>query len=110
MGCIEVYYFRKGWVKLNTDGAANLVTYIASYGGLIRDEESRWIYGFTKPLGNRSAFTIECWSALCGLQEVWKMGYRRIPMECDSKTLIQCLSTENKNQIPIIQAIRNMLL
>ena len=67
---------------------------MASCGRLIRDEDKKWIYGFTKLLGTCFAFITKCWSALCGLQEA---GYRQIQMKCDSKTPIYCLYSKTKN-------------
>ena len=37
-----------GWVKINTDGASKGNPGDAGCGGLIRDEEGRWLVGFTK--------------------------------------------------------------
>ena len=52
--------WEKGWVKLNTDGAANAITKTAGCSGLLRDADGRWICGFTKPLGCYSTFSAEC--------------------------------------------------
>ena len=61
MGSIEVSWIplREGWVKLNTDGAANGETKIAGCGGLLRDVDGRWICGFTEPLGSCFTFITE---------------------------------------------------
>ena len=112
MGSIEESWIppREGWVKLNTDGAANAVNKTAGCSELVRDVDGRWIGGFAKPLGCCYAFLVECWGALCGLNEVWKMGLGRILLESDSKALIQCLSGNNNHRNPIILAIRNLLV
>ena len=93
MGHIKVCWNTpyEGWVKLNIDGAAHFDSNLAGYGGLVRDENGRWIIGFAKPPDSCSTFIVECWGALCRLHEAWKMGYRRVQLECDSKSLIQCI-------------------
>lgn len=46
------------WVKLNRDGACKGGN-IASCGGIIRGSDGEWIGGFTKFIGNCSAFVVE---------------------------------------------------
>ena len=54
-------------MKLNIDGVAYSDSNHAGCGGLVQDENGRWLFGFTKSLGYCSAFIIECWGSLCGL-------------------------------------------
>ncbi|KAL4272858.1 hypothetical protein GQ457_13G019130 [Hibiscus cannabinus] len=37
-----------GWIKINTDGSRNTSTGLASCGGVGRDSNSRWCFGFAK--------------------------------------------------------------
>ena len=41
-----------GWLTLNTDGSA----------GLVRDENSDWVIGFARRIGNTSSFLAELWA------------------------------------------------
>ncbi|KAL4358598.1 hypothetical protein AHAS_Ahas09G0302700 [Arachis hypogaea] len=48
----------KGWLKLNVDGASVANAGKAGCGGLLRDENGKWVAGFTHTIGN-SAFITE---------------------------------------------------
>ena len=48
-----------GWLKLNTDGAANGVMGLVGGGGVVRDENGNWVIGFSRRLGNASSFLAE---------------------------------------------------
>ncbi|KAL4281270.1 hypothetical protein GQ457_03G031680 [Hibiscus cannabinus] len=50
-----------GWIKINTDGSRNISTGLASCGGVGRDSESRWCFGFAKGIGSCSCFEAEFW-------------------------------------------------
>ena len=91
-----------GWVKLNMDAATNLEANGAGCGGLLRDETRRWIWGFSRPLGSYTAFTTECWGILCGLQEAWRRGFKKVQVECDSKALVHSISDEGQHQNHLI--------
>ncbi|PNX62683.1 ribonuclease H, partial [Trifolium pratense] len=51
-----------GWYCLNTDGAAKGIDGLTGCGGLVRDENGRWIRGFSRNLGIASAYMAELWS------------------------------------------------
>lgn len=53
------------WVKLNSDGTCknNLVD---GYGGVIKDENGKWLGGFSKYLGPCNAFMDEMWGLFEG--------------------------------------------
>lgn len=45
-----------GWVEVNTDASVNRAVGEAACGGLIRDVDGRWIYGFANKVGHLSGF------------------------------------------------------
>ena len=52
-------------VKLNTDGSSLGNPGLAGGGGLIRDEEGKWIAGFARKIGKTTSFFAE----LCALRD-----------------------------------------
>ena len=45
-----------GWKKLNTDGASKGNLGLVGCGGVVRDENGRWIAGFSRRIGVTSSF------------------------------------------------------
>ena len=41
-----------GWMKLNTDGSSLSNLSLARGGGLVRNEEGRWLVGFARKIGS----------------------------------------------------------
>ncbi|XP_057744794.1 uncharacterized protein LOC130962625 [Arachis stenosperma] len=84
----------EGWVKLNTDGSSQGNMRRAGCGGLVRNENGRWVAGFTCRIGNCTAFTAELWGVMEGLKLAWTMGMKRIIVECDSTAVVKLLNGE----------------
>ncbi|KAF7834749.1 ribonuclease H [Senna tora] len=71
--------------KVNVDGAAtNGVIPMSSCGGVIRDEQGRYVGGFVKNLGSCSCFTTELWGVVSGLEAARHYGLQRVIIEMDS--------------------------
>ncbi|GMJ08920.1 hypothetical protein like AT5G42905 [Hibiscus trionum] len=49
----------RGWLKVNVDGARTTASGLAFCGGLGRDEDGQWRFGFSKKIGVCSAFEAE---------------------------------------------------
>lgn len=60
---------------------------MAGAGGLLRNEDGAWIHGFAHNIGIASASMAEFCGVFIGLRRCWNMGYRRIMVEVDSKTV-----------------------
>ena len=56
-----------GWKKFNTDGSCLSGSNRAGCGGLVRDEHSSWVGGFTKYIGSTNSFIAELWGLREGL-------------------------------------------
>ena len=48
-----------GWVKLNTNGSADIAAGTTEGGGLIRDDRGSWIMGFTRKIDKADSFLAE---------------------------------------------------
>ncbi|GAU51253.1 hypothetical protein TSUD_412460, partial [Trifolium subterraneum] len=85
---IKWIYPAKGWVCLNTDGAAKSDTGIAGCGGILRNDNGIWICGFSKFLGNTSAYMAEVWGLYEGLSMARNLGIERLEVQVDSEVLV----------------------
>lgn len=60
-----------GWCKINLDGAFKSGSSVASAGGLLCNENGRWISGFAINLGSCLAMVAEIWGVWHALNLVW---------------------------------------
>lgn len=56
-----------GWVKVNTDGAANADETSSIATGVFRDSHGEWILGFQRLLGKGSTLNSKLWAIFHGL-------------------------------------------
>ncbi|KAK8363061.1 hypothetical protein V6Z12_A03G138500 [Gossypium hirsutum] len=82
-----------GWIKLNSNGALLNLERRASIGGVLRDSNANWLWGYVMSFNNKSIFKkveVECDNALlvelllCGggasiLRQKWEIHIRHIP-------------------------------
>ncbi|KAL4317675.1 hypothetical protein AHAS_Ahas15G0408800 [Arachis hypogaea] len=99
----------KGWVKLNTDGSLQGNTRCAGCGGLVRNEDERWVAGFTCRIGSCTASTAELWSVMEGLKLAWAMGMKRIIVECDSTAVVKLLNSERNMKKHLNSPVRRIV-
>ena len=69
IGALKISWFTPpdGWFNVNSDGASTLNSTSAGCGGLIRDMNGHWLFGYAKALGYCSVFQAECSGMICGL-------------------------------------------
>lgn len=72
----------------------NFINAICYY--LLRDENGRWIRGYTHKLGHCEVLKEDMSSILTGLELTWKCGFKQALVESDSQTLAG-LVTNNSN-------------
>ncbi|KAL8159786.1 hypothetical protein V2J09_001323 [Rumex salicifolius] len=77
-----------GWVKVNTDGARESRWGMATAGGVIRNDEGRWMGGFVKNIGVCSVPCAELWGIFHRLELAWESGCKLVVVESDSSTAI----------------------
>ena len=80
-----------GWVKLNTDGAADVAAGSAGGGGLIRDDQGNWIIGFTRKISKAYSFLAETWALHDGLLLCNQLNLNVVMVELDAKALVDAL-------------------
>ncbi|KAG8490303.1 hypothetical protein CXB51_015481 [Gossypium anomalum] len=81
----------ESWVCLNTDGSVRQEEGFVAVGGLVRDQNGRWIMGYGRYLGNCTVTEAELWGLMDGLNRgsckeygtgEWIMGYNKNLCKC----------------------------
>ncbi|CAL1392167.1 unnamed protein product [Linum trigynum] len=101
-----------GWRKLNIDGASAGNPGTAGAGGVIRDEQGRWIAGFVAKIGEATAVLAELWAFYHGLDLAWRIGCDSLVIETDSQLAIQLINNRRDPVHPyasLLDAIRRKL-
>ena len=88
-----------GWVKLNTDGSSLGNPSIAGGGGLIRDDNGRWIVGFSCKIGVTTCFLAEMWALRDGLSLCVSRNYQAVEVEIDAKAIVDALNNPNYSNL-----------
>ncbi|KAK8606351.1 hypothetical protein V6N13_030637 [Hibiscus sabdariffa] len=91
-----------GRIKLNTDGAQWGPAGCFACGGIARDHEGRWLFGFNKALGRCSIKEAELWGILIGLECAWNAGFRQVMVECDSLDVVRLLRGDTCTSPPLV--------
>ncbi|KAL4304528.1 hypothetical protein GQ457_10G007360 [Hibiscus cannabinus] len=82
------------WVKVNVDAAVNVFDQRAVVGGVFRDSDGEWLFGFTQSIGSCSVLLAELWAIFEALCRAWAKGYRYVELESD------CANALSIAQIP----------
>jgi ribonuclease HI len=102
----------KGWISLNTDGAAKSDTTMAGCGGILRNDNGIWITGFSKFLGSTTAYMAEVWGLYEGLSLARSLGIERLEVQVDSEALVKATNKDGMGctmSWNIMQKIRDLL-
>ncbi|CAN1122806.1 Putative ribonuclease H protein At1g65750 [Linum perenne] len=82
----------EGWFTLNSDGSLHTNLSLAAAGGLIRDDQGRFVVGFVTKLGSCSVVRAEMRGIVEGMSIAWNRGIRKLRIQSDSATAIKILS------------------
>ncbi|CAN1161710.1 Putative ribonuclease H protein At1g65750 [Linum perenne] len=82
----------EGWYTLNTDGSLIPTTSSAAAGGVIRDDQGRFVLAFSSNLGSCSIVRAEIWAILEGMVLAWDKGIRKLRIQTDSVSAVQLLT------------------
>ncbi|CAL1384891.1 unnamed protein product [Linum trigynum] len=102
----------RGWSKMNTDGAAQGSTGMATAGGILRDSDGDWLGGFCCKIGTGSAILAELWGIHQGLLTAWNQNTQFLILETDSKLAIELIRKREDPVHPhstILTAIRRLM-
>ncbi|XVF25676.1 hypothetical protein REPUB_Repub13aG0234200 [Reevesia pubescens] len=58
-------------------------------GGVCRDDQGQWIFGFTRRLGTRHVTKVEIFAIYSGMKLAWEHGCRKIMVESDSQLAVK---------------------
>lgn len=81
------------WVKCNTDGSVCGQDMLAGCGGVCRDSNSRWLFGFARNIGTSNVLWFELWAIFTIVPMVWNRGYRRVIVESDSLVAVNLINS-----------------
>ncbi|CAA0816163.1 Polynucleotidyl transferase- ribonuclease H-like superfamily protein [Striga hermonthica] len=82
----------EGWFKMNSDGAFNASTGMATAGGLIRNSYGQWVRGFTMNIGFTTVAGAELWGLFQGLRLAWELGLSRVIASVDNQGVVQMIN------------------
>jgi hypothetical protein len=90
----EVYWHPPlmNWVKCNIDGASNGNPGNAACGGIYRDHNADFIYGFAEPLGVASAYIAEMCGAMRAIETAYHNQWNNLWLESDSTTVVEAFN------------------
>ncbi|XP_057426454.1 uncharacterized protein LOC130719872 [Lotus japonicus] len=99
-----------GIVKLNIDVSFRETQQCMRSGGLLRDDQSRWIFGFHSHHDGGNPLLYEALALKQGLELIWERGYRDVICEIDCQELVTRLEQEEVERFfPILNDIRSLL-
>ncbi|CAN1843409.1 Putative ribonuclease H protein At1g65750 [Linum perenne] len=76
----------EGCFTLNTDGSLHRASNSTAAGGLIRDDQGRFITAFASKLGTCSIVRAEIWGVIEGMELAWSYGIKQLRVQSDSAT------------------------
>ncbi|KAL6519935.1 hypothetical protein OROMI_032829 [Orobanche minor] len=83
-----------GWVKLNTDGGTSQTKQISVIGGVCRDADGGWLWGYNKRVEFCDPAMAEAKGLLAGLEFARERRIPRLEVESDCLLIIQILRNE----------------
>lgn len=81
-----------GYAKLNCDGAVRSFNEKAACGGVLRDDNGAFLWGFAVKLGRCTVTQAELWAIIHGLKLAKERGYSKIMVESDSLTAVKFIN------------------
>ncbi|GAU38719.1 hypothetical protein TSUD_396480 [Trifolium subterraneum] len=99
-------------VCFKLDGAAKTSDNKSGCGGVLRNENGTWIEGFTKALGDTTAYMAELWGIYEGLRLAQRRKMTRLELRTDSQVIAQRLQDQqggSNTGCTLMKKIRRLL-
>jgi len=95
---IKVKWHRppSNWAKLNTDGSSIGNPNLAG-GGLIRNANGEWVWGFARAIGTTTCAATELWALRDGIRLCIALKFPAVIIELDAKLVVDLLHKEDRN-------------
>jgi hypothetical protein len=84
------------WIKCNIDGASSGNPGNASCGGVFRNHEAEFVYGFAEPLGIRNAYVAELCGAMRAIEIAFQNHWHHLWIESDSLSVVSAFNHPEK--------------
>jgi ribonuclease HI len=92
------------WYKCNIDGAFCGSSGNASCGGIFRDHEAEFVYGFAEPLTASNAFIAEICGFMRAIEIAYQKSWNHLWIETDSLLVVSAFNHPDK---PVAWSLRN---
>lgn len=93
-----------GWYRLKSNGSSTGNPGPVGSGGLIRNEDGDWVYGYARKIGVTTSFAAELWSLRDGLMQCFSLHLPAVEIEIDTKVIVDLLNNY-KNANNVISAL-----
>ena len=93
----------KGYLTLNVDNSVSLSRGVSGCGGVIRNDEGRWLLRFACRSQSMLVLSVEQHALLVGLRLAWIYGYTLVIVETDCLNIINCVSNSDDAVLPEFQ-------
>jgi ribonuclease HI len=102
----EVYWHPPliNWLKCNIDGASCGNPGNAACGGIFRNHEAEFVYGFAEPLGDTTAYIVELSGAIKATEIAYQIQWNNLWIESDSSCVVAAFQDRNN---PVAWCLRN---
>lgn len=99
--------------KLNVDGVVREHGSCVGCGGIARDQNGHFIFGFSTKLEPCSMLESKLWATYHGLSLLWGKGIRKGVVESDSQLALDLIDMSSTTHLPlshIIDGIHNIIM
>jgi ribonuclease HI len=84
------------WIKCNIDGASSGNPGNASCGGVFRNNDAEFVYGFSEPLGITNAFVAELCGVMRAIEIAFQNHWHHLWIESDSLSVVSVFNHPEK--------------
>jgi ribonuclease HI len=102
----EVYWHPPltNWLKCNIDGASSGNPGNAACGGIFRNHNSEFVYGFSEPLGDATSYIAEMCGVIRAIEIAFQNHWGNLWLETNSSCVVAAFNNPNK---PVAWSLRN---